>query len=238
MKNFIFRMADIIFQSSFSKSALRKTFPYIYQRFLVYREDNIKKSYDKYGLEALELFCRVLDINGCEYSLAFGTMLGAVREKGFIKHDHDIDLFIWKDNFDNNVIKNLLREGFQWTNTRQVRDGELGREDQFTYRGLNIDLYFLYDTEKMPYCCLFILDDDKKFYPRRVELPISRKRRLQDFETLKLYIPENAEEVCEFRYGPNYMIPDPDYNWEADKSGVKDWKEYKDETVYIANPQL
>ena len=43
-------------------------------------------------LDAMELVLRALQDGGVEPFLAYGTLLGAVREGGFIGHDSDIDL--------------------------------------------------------------------------------------------------------------------------------------------------
>ncbi len=52
-------------------------------------------------LEDIDRFCRE---NGIQYSLSDGTLLGAVRHKGFIPWDDDIDLTLDRENF-----KKLMR---------------------------------------------------------------------------------------------------------------------------------
>ena len=48
----------------------------------------------KYLIELTKVFRDVCDENGIWYSLAFGTMLGAVREKNIIGWDTDVDVFV------------------------------------------------------------------------------------------------------------------------------------------------
>ena len=55
---------------------------------------------------------------------------------------------------------------------------------------------------------------------RRVELPITKGIKLVEFENLNLPVPINAEEILEYRYGKDYMIPNPD--WQTNE-GVIWW---------------
>ena len=53
----------------------------------------------EYLLSAVKEITRVCDENGIDYMIAAGTVLGAVRHKGFIPWDDDIDLYMTLKNY-------------------------------------------------------------------------------------------------------------------------------------------
>ncbi len=58
------------------------------------------KAYQQKALDTLCEFHRVCEKNGLRYQLAYGSLLGAVRDNGQIPWDYDIDVFVpYKDRF-------------------------------------------------------------------------------------------------------------------------------------------
>lgn len=237
----------IKFIQTFGKVPIIKTvsgfiFKRTHNRYIETLQKQKEDAYHNFGIEALSRFDECMRINNFRYTLAFGSMLGAIRDHGFIKHDLDIDTFMWIEDFTPEIIKELQKFGFTWLYNYSINNDKYGREDTFSYKGVNIDVFYIYSKiDKYPYCCDFVHERGMRKHerlPRRIELPVSRESKLVDFETLKIHVPANAEEICKFRYGPNYMTPDPNWNWINEKNSIVEWRDKIVETKYTLNPTL
>lgn len=236
------KFVSLIGKNQTIKKMLIHLFPSRYEKYVSEPQQQVKKAFIEHGIEALRVFHDCMEKNNHPYTLAFGSILGAVREKGLIKHDFDLDTFMWIEDFSDKVIKDLIACGFKWINNYSIDSGKYGREDTFEYKGARIDVFYLYPAiNKYPYCNIFVPikdnDPEDRRMPRRVEIPVSKKRVLVPFENTEAYIPENAEEFCILRYGPNYMTPDPDWDW-ANSGNHMIWEEMIPLTTHNANPQI
>ena len=187
--------------------------------------DELRMSFSQNGLKVLKAFDTMMMENNFRYSLAFGTMLGAVREKGFIPHDADIDVFMWIEDHSSHFEDCLRKHGFVFSHSFSVENDKYGKEDTIMLDGVQIDIFYIYpplEGRILPYCCDFIVHPDclsrehsvRKYgglLPRRLEIPMSRELIRVPFETLSLPIMKNAHEFLSFRYGEDYMTPNP--NW-------------------------
>ena len=201
------------------------------------RKEKARKSayFHAHARDVLKAFVDCMDAGGYKYTLAFGSILGAIREHGFIHHDLDIDTSMWIDDFDPAMVTALEEAGFTWAFSYMVDDGRLGREDTFERDGVRIDIFYFYPPiDALPYCCDFpIIKDSQphKNLARRIEVPLTRGRKKVPFEDIEVYVPENAEEICLFRYGPNYMTPDPTWNWVNERNHLVEWTDKLDVTT-------
>lgn len=127
-------------------------------------------------LKEIDRVCRKHDIT---YYLAYGTLIGAVRHKGFIPWDDDIDLWVmWKDYY--RLIDALEKEtGYEIINDRKdrmypllftkVSDPEtaiekVSKKKGDFRRGIGVDIF--------PLC---VYEDSKRFRRRHTFLLIPNK---------------------------------------------------------------
>ena len=195
-------------------------------------EESQRKKLMQNGIRILQLFDKCMQDNGIEYTLTFGTLLGAIREKGFIKHDFDIDVCVWGDQYSEKIESSLKTAGFELIHSFIVDDGSIGREETYKCNGVAIDIFYLYeDGGKYPYYCGFGLMEGcatfnqsmrihGRIKARRMDIPMTRERVRIPFENIELYAPVNAHEIMRFIYGDDYMTPQPSwemnpkrYNW-------------------------
>jgi phosphorylcholine metabolism protein LicD len=131
---------------------------------------------------------------GITFGLIYGTLLGAIREKNFIEHDEDVDVFVLDE--DRNRVLEILFD------LRKV-GLEVGRYEErhdllsFHKKGEYIDIYFF----------------KKNIFGKReangafVEAKYLENLKKIDFLGERFAVPEQSEELLEKIYGHDWRIP-------------------------------
>lgn len=176
----------------------------------------------KYGYGALSRLHKLLKNNNITYYCEAGTLLGIVRDGGFIKHDDDIDICIPPGDLSmSGVLRVFIDAGYEVVQCLEYE----GRLSEFSVRdcsGIPIDVF----------TCRFASDEPNKMYqmfprwsPART-YPNARANHLIEFEYIRptgtkvvnvhdaeTVIPENYVEVLDSEFGP-WRVPDPSFKSE------------------------
>lgn len=174
----------------------------------------------KKGYELLSEIDTLMVKNDIPYYCEAGTLLGLVRDKGFIRHDDDIDLSILPDSVKPaDVLKILLAAGYKWISGHEYD----GRFIEFTLKkdGVPIDFFLHRKSEKIGYYDEIFL----RYYPE-VNYPSDKNNSallFQYVETkgimryrvhgIEVNIPENYKDVLTSLFGP-WEKPDPNFKSE------------------------
>lgn len=159
--------------------------------------ESISPITDSEAKELLELTKSLFTEKGLRFSLIFGTLLGAVRDKGVIKGDEDVDVFVESEEELRNILPFLQENGLCLC---RIYDHKLY---SFRVRGgkAYIDIYIRRPVAGIWgcwYCYVnhFIL-------PKKLITPLAPIRFLGD----TYLAPKNPERFLEFWYGKSWRVP-------------------------------
>lgn len=179
-----------------------------------------KKKLRENGFKDLSLLVQLLEDTDIQYFCEFGTLLGFIRDKGFIPHDNDIDMGIINNSF------------FSWENLeKQLSRGNIKKVHSYSYEGriteetfdfpdgTSID-FFLYDVEEERMITNVYYKNHNMVYDNANQRSVKALiyPRISGVTTISVNenatpipIPENAETHLEHIYGPLWRLPDPAY---------------------------
>lgn len=200
---------------------------------------NRNRVFRQNALDTLRDFDRVMTENHIAYSVFAGTLLGAIRDKGFIKHDLDIDIMMYYQDYSKDNRKILELNGFKLDHSFKIDNGKIGMEETYIKNGVTIDIFYIYsDNNYSTYQCDFLpcegctsCEDSMNRYgflrARRIEFPIEYSFDRIDFENIKVNAISNATEWLSKRYGHDYITPNPEFRDKGDNPYMYIWEGVK-----------
>lgn len=175
----------------------------------------------RYGFRILGELNEVFKSNHVEYYLAFGTLLGIIREGGFIAHDDDMDLLVnSQDTKDvKKVVAMILERGFKFKHVL-VASGKI-LYYTFEKYGVSVDFWCfdrLSDNGGLYFYLVYANDDAQsknanqcRWY--RIKQPNIPLGREIEKAGMRFMVPDNSTEMLEAFYGKGWRTPDR--NWVA-----------------------
>ena len=185
----------------------------------------------KNGMAVLAHLAEVIEKHKIPAFAAYGTLLGFVRDNGFIPHDDDIDLGVLPGDWTpSRLLKVLLEEekGFSFMFAFSYNDRVT--EFKLRYGGVSIDFFFYEDDGDKFYAGSYHYFPDVS-YPAPNANSAQRvcEPRIEKLDKICVYgvnfpVPANTEHVLEQLYG-NWRVPDT--NWDDNKHpGIEDLPGY------------
>jgi phosphorylcholine metabolism protein LicD len=147
--------------------------------------------------ENLKIFVSVIEKTEIIYGIFFGTLLGAIREKNFIAHDDDTDIYILSEEREK-FLKLLFQFEIQGLKLVRIESDmiSLMRKDEY------IDIYFFKLKYKFGIWKVRVFTNEYEYAAGNLENPIK-----QYFLGINIAMPNNPQKVIKKIYGKNWRIP-------------------------------
>lgn len=206
--NLINRLAFRYKDNALAIALVRPVYRMLYTRRKL---DHKKRMFRQNAKLALERVKEALDFNGIPFWLEFGTLLGAYREHGFIKHDFDLDIGVFFKDM-TAVYNALTNAGFKLIREFKVGDdGTDGFEQTYEYAKVTVDIFYFHRDESGAYCYGFAPFEDENrnislFQVVKITVPYKGLTQIP-FEGMMLNVPIETDKYLQAHYGADFMIP-------------------------------
>lgn len=181
------------------------------------KEAIVRRRIRLYGTKAIDVLGELAAEYNKTYWLAFGTLLGAYREKGFIKNDDDIDTAMFCSDITSEFIESLCKRGFQLAHCLLTGDHNFCQVS-FKYHNISFDIYGFNkkgddNSEIVGFIPRALHGKDwdesfklNKFKVLLVTMPFGGVQETK-FLDIKANIPKQTELFLRKHYGEDFMTP-------------------------------
>ena len=223
-KSFILKLKDNVRNLLKDSWLGRKVYPLIQRCWRAYAIPKRQKRLQKCGPAALTRLHQLLQRHNVPYYCDYGTLIGFVRDNGFIKHDDDIDISIQPGAMrPSEVLKVFIDAGYGFVHGFNYE----GRLLEFTVAdssGVTIDVFFpvKMEVEGMVHGYQPIWEPTRVYPNEKANTVIEYDFvEATGIKTIKIVgtaalVPGNFDEVLTSEYGP-WKVPDAKFNTVTDR---------------------
>lgn len=182
-----------------------------------------RHSIQKHGLSYLSEVTKALNERGILSFADFGTLLGIIREQGLLKHDLDIDVGVMiTSETDYRTISSVM-EKLHYVKSREFTiDGRV-KEQSYFRKFIKVDLqYYTGDPEDSALMnCYLFYNPGRDPSETRWKSVVKKCPRVKSVRSVAVQghpidVPDNAEDILVYKYGPNWKKPDKGWvYWEG-----------------------
>lgn len=182
----------------------------------------------KNGFELLDNMHNILNREKIDFFIDFGTLLGIIREDGFIKHDLDMDIGVIKENekTTSRVKESLLGHGCVLKHEYKYKGNVV--EQSFLFKKIKFDICYYEQDKVKSKCYLFYRDSEEniKYTDNSMSVVQMTYDKIKGIEKYKVgthefNIPVDAEKLLEEKYGPDWRIPNSKWIYWKSPSATK-----------------
>ena len=199
----------------------RWLFPKVGFFWHLYKDPARRRALRKYGHSVLEEIVSIANKENLEVYPIYGTLLGFVRDGGFMKHDDDIDLAVMPGKSAKDILAVFLKYGFKYIHGLSFK----GICTEFTLKhksGLTVDFFLMQDSGRDLLSSVYFWKNGEPYTDIRqnnlkwVRHPYVSGREVFMLEGVEVPIPKNSEDWLFYAFGKGWKVPDPNY---TDASG-------------------
>jgi hypothetical protein len=201
----------------------RWLFPKIGFFWHLYKDPARRRALQKYGYTNLKLVMEIVEKEKFPIIPWAGTLLGFVRDGGFMKHDDDIDFALLPGKDPKEVTRIFVEKyGFEFVHGFSYN----GKYSEFCIKknGLTMDFFVMFEDGKKEgfysQYDFFWKDGYRYSIPTENHVGWYSYPKMQELTPLeingiKVQIPAKIEEALYYLYGEGWKVPDPKYKGEG-----------------------